>query len=54
MRKLLSAITAPPSSSKFRSPLCLSVMDPVHSGGMKETTPVGVHVFVTIPCYLLA
>ena len=42
----LLAITASPSSSKFSSPLCftisLSLMDPVHSGGMKETTPVGV------------
>ena len=46
MRKPLSAITASPASSKFSSPLCytisLSLIDPVHIGGMKETTPVGV------------
>ena len=46
MRNPLSAMTASPSSSKFSSPLCftisLSLMEPVHSGGMKEITPVGV------------
>ena len=66
MRKPLSAITASPASSKFSSPLCftisLSLIEPVHSGGMKETTPVGVipsnnssvPVFVTTPSHLLA
>ena len=41
-----SAITASPASNKFSSPLCftisLSLIEPVHSGGMKERTPVGV------------
>ena len=59
MRKPLSAITASPASSKFSSPLCFTIslllIDPVHSGGMKEIAPFGyVPVFVTTPSHLLA